>query len=230
MTRLPATDTRQPRGRNPALGALKRPPHSGILRLAGGDEPAETLEMSLPAHAKRLRSARERAAYTLIELLVVIGIIAILAALVFPAINRAQKAADFRRAEIEVQALYSAFKAYLEEYSKWPVENSLEGDVTIQIVKVLTAHPDEKARNPRGRVFLKISGISTNSAGLMVDPWGNPYRFALDSKMDRSISDVHDPDGAYKALPGQNVAVWSRGPNGKSDPKNSANYDDITSW
>ncbi len=210
--------------------ALKRDPASGIFYLAGGDEPAETPDMTLPAHARSPRSARRRAAFTLIELLVVIGIIAILAALVFPAINRAQKAADFRRAEIEVQALYSAFKAYLEEYSKWPVPNNLEGDISAQMVKVLTAHPDEKALNPRGRVFLKISGIATNAAGLMVDPWGNPYRFALDSDMNRSISDVHDPDGVYKALPGQNVAVWSRGPNGKSDPKNSANYDDITSW
>ncbi|MCX7819606.1 MAG: type II secretion system GspH family protein [Kiritimatiellae bacterium] len=169
-------------------------------------------------------------AFTLIELLVVISIIAILAALVFPMLNRAQKAADFRRAEIEVQALHSALKAYLEEYSKWPVPNALEGDVSVQMVKVLTAHPDERERNPRGRVFLKISGIATNSAGAMVDPWGNPYRFALDSDMNLSISDAHDPDGVYKALPGQNVAVWSRGPNGKSDPKNSASYDDITSW
>ncbi len=186
--------------------------------------------MTWSAHLNRLCARRRRSAFTLIELLVVIGIIAILAALVFPAINRAQKAADYRRAEIEVQALYSAFKAYLEEYSKWPVPNMLEGDVTAQMVKILTAHPDERERNPRGRVFLKVSGIATNSAGVMIDPWGNPYRFALDSDMNRSISDVHDPDGVYKALPGQNVAVWSRGPNGKSDPKNSAEYDDITSW
>lgn len=169
-------------------------------------------------------------AFTLIELLVVIAIIAILAALVFPMINRAQKAADFRRAEIEVQALASALKAYVEEYSSWPVPHSLEGDVTSQLVKILTAHPDERARNPRGRVFLKISGIATNAAGIMIDPWGNPYRFALDSDMNRSISDLHDPDGVYGGLPGQNVAVWSRGPNGRSDPRNSANYDDITSW
>ncbi len=59
--------------------------------------------------------------FTLIELLVVIGIIAILAAILLPAMNAVARKADNSRAKADVQGLQSAWKAYYNEYGCWPV-------------------------------------------------------------------------------------------------------------
>ncbi len=175
-------------------------------------------------------TARWRAGFTMIELLVVIGIIAVLAAMVFPMVQNALRAADLHRAEIEVNAIHSAIKGYLSEYSKWPVDGTFYGEIPMKMVRTLSGVPDTLTDNPRRRIFLSIGAYSTNSSGVMIDPYGNPYRFAVDEFMEGRIRDVHDPDGVYTELPGQTIAVWSQGPNGKSDTKTSSQFDDVISW
>jgi prepilin-type N-terminal cleavage/methylation domain-containing protein len=60
-------------------------------------------------------------AFTLIELLVVIAIIAILAALLLPAVARAKVEAQKRKAHLEVAAIANAIHTYESDYSKFPV-------------------------------------------------------------------------------------------------------------
>jgi prepilin-type N-terminal cleavage/methylation domain-containing protein len=65
-------------------------------------------------------SAPERTAFTLVELLVVIGILAILAALITPAIFQARVSARNAAIEAEIDMLHMAIMNYKNEYGSFP--------------------------------------------------------------------------------------------------------------
>jgi prepilin-type N-terminal cleavage/methylation domain-containing protein len=65
-------------------------------------------------------SSRRLSAFTLIELLVVIAIIAILMALLFPAIGGAKETARKAQSKTDVMNIVSATKAYNTEYGRFP--------------------------------------------------------------------------------------------------------------
>ena len=62
--------------------------------------------------------------FTLIELLVVIAIIAILAALLLPALFRAKVQAQSRKAQLDVGSIANAIHSYEADYSKFPVSTA----------------------------------------------------------------------------------------------------------
>jgi prepilin-type N-terminal cleavage/methylation domain-containing protein/prepilin-type processing-associated H-X9-DG protein len=65
------------------------------------------------AHARGLGARR---GFTLIELLVVIGIIAVLAAILFPVFSRAQESARITMCQSNLRQIGLALKGYLEDY------------------------------------------------------------------------------------------------------------------
>jgi prepilin-type N-terminal cleavage/methylation domain-containing protein len=174
---------------------------------------------------------RTNKGFTLIELLTVIAIIAILAALLFPAVQGALKKAEIGQAQTDVGAIVSAVKAYYTEYGIWPVVNSQQGQADqnfrygdnisnadlFNVLRSINFGPNSgHALNTRRIVFFdaktttKVSAYGVGPDGVNRDPWGNPYIVVMDLNYDGNA----DFGAPYGIQYGNNVAVVSRGPDG----------------
>jgi prepilin-type N-terminal cleavage/methylation domain-containing protein len=192
--------------------------------------------------------------FTLIELLVVIAIIGILAGLLFPAISTAMKRAKVVKAQVEVHALETAWKAYLNEYGQWPIVmngnavNYLKAagpnanattsqglltspDTTALLLGVDTTatgpinNYDSQANNPKHIQFINLKKDSTS--GQILDPWNHPYKFLFDSSYANQIANNYLGTAATP-IP-RNVIVWSTGPDGL-DNSPATTVDDVRTW
>ncbi len=63
---------------------------------------------------------KRRSAFTLVEILVVLAIIAILAAILFPAFNRAKEAANQTNCASNLQQIYTAVQLYRQDENRYP--------------------------------------------------------------------------------------------------------------
>ena len=181
---------------------------------------------------------QRRAAFTLVELLVVIGIIAILASILLPAVIRAIGRAEIMQAKTEVRAIETALKVYLNDYNQFPSTLSsgsgTTDDNTTKILRGIT-NSIPVGDNPRGVNYLDCSekSIGTNvtlwgsssqgTGNIFYDPWGRPYNIVVDYSGTGTIS----ADG--ESLTGRSVAVWSWGPTAAASA-NSADVTHIRSW
>jgi prepilin-type N-terminal cleavage/methylation domain-containing protein len=133
--------------------------------------------------------------FTLVELMIVMGVIIILVAMVLPVIIGAKDKARKKQALAEAHNIVLALKGYHMEFGKWPNQSQADNDTTYFADNHLVIQP-LIGHNPRGKVFLAIQLLSTNTSGgstnitgqtdnlgNLVDPWGVPYVVCLDENM-----------------------------------------------
>ena len=169
------------------------------------------------------------AGFTLVELLVVIAIIAILAAMLMPAMNSVFRKAEVSQAQTEIKSIETAVKAFYTDYGKFPHGNGNAADYSYGglggyannslLMNVLRGI--DTTNNPRRTIYLEVSqdSLATNN---FVDPWGQQYEVTVDAGYDNRCNDMK---GGYSVATNKIVAVWSRG---RDAMANTA--DDIKSW
>jgi prepilin-type N-terminal cleavage/methylation domain-containing protein len=172
--------------------------------------------------------SKRRAGFTLIELLTVIGIIAILAALLFPAVKNVLRKAEVNQARGDVKNIEQAIKAFATEYGYLPTTDQADtwygsGQVNA-IYNVLRATGSSTTLNPRRIVFLETPSRkgAFDGSGHFVDPWGNPYCIKLDGNYDGEIE--------YFGTRRVAVVVVSFGPNGTQEDPTLGTSDDIVNF
>ena len=183
----------------------------------------------------------KRQHFTLIELLVVIGLIAILAGILIPAVNGALKKADETKAKAQITTLLNAIKQFEATYGYLPVPSSYSTDGTPltatqydELIAMLQGNPNNItftswSRNPntRNQQFLDVVG---NTPGEYLDPWGARFTIAFDSGNDGRISGITiDGIGNITTLY-QPVAIWSLGANTSSSNEKDNVYSFPVEW
>jgi type II secretory pathway pseudopilin PulG len=174
--------------------------------------------------------------FTLIELLVVIGIIALLVALLLPAIGAVRAAAQQTKARGLANAIVIAVKQYETTYGVLPVtlgknitstskEVIKDKDAYDELITILSQVKGPKGKvtdgNPRKVRFLEVpSDYGVDNP--YVDPWGNRFQIGIDVDYD------HDVEGFYGDTKNGTVFVYSYGPDGNGS--DSDTQDDVRTW
>ena len=176
--------------------------------------------------------------FTLVELLVVIAIIAILAAMLMPAMNSAFRKAEGSQAQTDIRSIEAAVKAFYSDYGKFPAGNGNANDYSygglgsysanyrpnFELINVLRGI--DTTNNPRRTVYLEVSQdtLGTNN---FVDPWGQQYEITVDTGFDNVCNNLR---GGYTNMPNKVVVVWSKGRDGKAPSDDPNTTDDVKSW
>lgn len=185
-----------------------------------------------------------REGFTLLEILIVIGIMAVLAGLLFPGIQGALASGKKTQALAAIRDIVTGLKQYQVDYGRFPVpagqaaEEVLDLDAGSAVLKVLLGE-NPQALNPKTERYIEPKIGKAGAGGLigagddyaLVDPWGQPYRVILDLNYDGRVAnpDAQNDDqtiaeGALAQLP-MSVLVFSSGPDRKLHTR-----DDVVSW
>lgn len=155
--------------------------------------------------------------FTLIELMTVIGIIGLLAALLFPVLQKGRDMAHNARAKGDVKQIDTAFKAVLLDYRVFePGLNPSGGGQDMDAAKINYL----QGGNSKGIVYSEFHPTAAIEG--YRDPWKTLYRVALKNSIAGEAVTITPEGGAAVS---RQVAVWSRGKD-----KAGGTTDDVKSW
>jgi prepilin-type N-terminal cleavage/methylation domain-containing protein len=162
------------------------------------------LEKVFPLMKIRFSAYARRAAFTLVELLVVMAIIAILIALLFPAINTARLGAQKSATRTEMSHIVAAVKHFYADYSSYPLP-------TTQMQDGLSGK-DVAFGTPSNNncdlfdILRSLPGHNTN--GLPSPNTGNKFNPKLIVYYEASnVKDANNPRGGFATQPVNNIAI-----------------------
>ena len=162
-------------------------------------------------------------------------------------INQVREQARKAEARTSAWTLTAALKGYYVQYGgKWPdftgdglfLDEKRQG----QLLRVLRGKDPANNRSMIAFIEAKTAGRDSDSdhpyrsgispeTSAFFDPWGNPYRIAIDADDDEQIANPYSDDGPPIRA---RVIVWSLGKDGKqgspANPHTSKGSDDVTSW
>ncbi|MBI2510739.1 MAG: type II secretion system protein GspG [Opitutae bacterium] len=173
-------------------------PHASLVRLA--------VRRACTADAPSRRSLGE-GAFTLIELLAVLAIVAILTSIVLGSGRSASEASKAARAKAELAALSAALESYKLQHGDYPHTNA-----NARLVQSLLGQlgPTGAPLASAGRAHLETIRFTfapadpfASATATIVDPWGQPYRYAY-----RSTTAWANPS----------FVLYSIGPDGADSP------------
>ena len=144
----------------------------------------------------RLLFRPHRSAFTLVELLVVIGILAILAALITPAIFQARVSARNAAIKAEIDMLHMAIMNYKNEYGSFPPCVSVagtSGPAATHVKRLFPrSTPNPDSRSPENALVRWLRGYSSDPT----DPFGAGRKKMFDFDESRVTSaDEYHPSG-----------------------------------
>jgi prepilin-type N-terminal cleavage/methylation domain-containing protein len=203
-------------------------------------------------HNPRAMRRNPPAAFTLIELLVVIAIIAILVGLLFPAFKAVQSQSRSTQAKNDLTQIVNAVNAFYTDYGKYPLvtaDTTYGPGGTANNLLFSVLRGTDTSNNPRQIVFISPqyvktpanprSGIATQATtingisvaiGDYVDPWGTPYKVAIDGGYDNQLTNPYTANtGAGPSSLINGVIAWSLGPDQIQGTTFTAS-DDVISW
>ncbi len=106
-----------------------------------------------------LKNRRERRYFTLIELLIVIAIIAILAAMLLPALGKARESARYTACSGQIRSIGTAIQMYVNDYNGYMPANKVPADGAATIY-CYVAYVKDYLKEPRAsapdRVYNKV--------------------------------------------------------------------------
>jgi prepilin-type N-terminal cleavage/methylation domain-containing protein/prepilin-type processing-associated H-X9-DG protein len=179
---------------------------------------------------------RNRPAFTLVELLVVIGIIAVLIAILMPALNRARSAANLIKCQSNLRQVYNAVSIYVNENGGFlPRASDVSGgpsgtfaDTFVTLSRLLGTKVEDETTDPLAPVFVCVEA---NTDGSLV--WApnmlrtvqfHPRAFpGYDQQMQlpqeypqRKLSSIRQASDKVAFYEGPQIPVWNMCPEPES--------------
>ncbi len=135
-------------------------------------------EQRLPVKGSRAVALPQRSGFTLVELLVVIVIIAMLAALITPAVFQARRSGQNAAIKAEIDLLHMAMMHYKNEYGSFPPCTSPTGSGSPAALHIRRLFPrastasttPTNATTPANAITLWLAGYSKNPTNPLVAP------------------------------------------------------------